>query len=454
MSPYTSWVMQNNGTARKNQHRSQHAPVRRLARQRRLSLNPIAAVSVIPGTALTFPVNATYTGKGTVTYSAANLPANATFNSGTRLFSWTPVSGQIGTYTVTFSATDGTLTAKTNTTISVVAANSAPVISAIPAQTITAGTPLSFVVSASDPGGKALTYSASGLPSGATFNTGTHTFSWTPAAGQAGTYSVTFTVSDGTLSAGTTATISVVGSQNQVPVTTTATPTPTGNQNQVPVITPTATPTIVSGQNRAPVITAIVPQTVTPGDQLSLTVRASDPDGNKLTYSASGLPARAVFKPDTHDFLWVPDYNQVGTYTVVFSVSDGALTTTSKVTMTVSAQNQKNHAPVITAIAPQTVRPGDQLSLTIKASDPDGNPLTYSASGLPARAVFNPGTQDFLWVPDYNQAGTYTVTFTASDGSLASSTTVTITVTGTVTQPVTTVTTSPGPSRWRLWHPW
>jgi hypothetical protein len=55
---------------------------------------------------------------------------------------------------------------------------------------------LSFTISASDPDGDILTYSASNLPSGANFNSGTRTFSWTPAIGDAGDYNVQFTVTD------------------------------------------------------------------------------------------------------------------------------------------------------------------------------------------------------------------------------------------------------------------
>jgi hypothetical protein len=47
-----------------------------------------------------------------------------------------------------------------------------------------------------------LTYAASNLPSGATFNAATRTFTWTPSYAQGGSYpSVHFQVSDGTISA-------------------------------------------------------------------------------------------------------------------------------------------------------------------------------------------------------------------------------------------------------------
>jgi hypothetical protein len=77
-------------------------------------------------------------------------------------------------------------------------ANQPPVLDAIGDKSVDEGQSLEFTVSASDPEGDNLTYSASNLPSGASFNPGTQTFSWTPGTGQAGTYSdVHFEVSDG-----------------------------------------------------------------------------------------------------------------------------------------------------------------------------------------------------------------------------------------------------------------
>jgi hypothetical protein len=92
-----------------------------------------------------------------------------------------------------------------------------------------------------------------------------------------------------------------------------------------------------------------------------------------------------------------------------------------------------NGAPVFAAGGEsQSVDENRALTFTVEATDPDGDALTYSASGLPAGASFDPATREFSWTPDYTQAGEYTVTFTASDGtksySLSGSKDVTITV--------------------------
>ena len=94
--------------------------------------------------------------------------------------------------------------------ITVVNVDRPPVLAAIGDQTVDATKPLSFVLSATDPDGESLTYSADTLPSGAAL-TG-QTFAWTPASSQAGTYPVTFTVSDGQLTDSETVSITVASS--------------------------------------------------------------------------------------------------------------------------------------------------------------------------------------------------------------------------------------------------
>lgn len=85
-----------------------------------------------------------------------------------------------------------------------------PSFDVIAAQSVSAGQPLQFTVVARTPAaGSTLTYSASALPTGASFDPATRTFSWTPTARQLGVHPVVFTVSDGVLPVSVSVTITV-----------------------------------------------------------------------------------------------------------------------------------------------------------------------------------------------------------------------------------------------------
>jgi len=364
-----------------------HAPV----------LATIGAKSVPVNTRLTFNITAIDSDGDSLTYAATAIPGNATFNTNTRTFSWVPQSTQAGSHTVKFTASDGKLTDYENVTITVTGANQPPVMAAIPTTTVKPGSPMSFIVSATDADGDKLTYSASGIPANATFNPGTRTFSWVPRTDQVGKYSVKFTASDGSLSDSKNATINVTGA------------------------------------NQAPVMAVIPATTVKPGSPMSFIVSATDADGDKLTYSASGLPANSSFNISTRKFSWVPRTDQVGKYSVKFTASDGSLSDSKNATINITGANQP---PVMAVIPATTVKPGATASFIVSATDADGDKLTYSASGLPENATFNPGTRKFSWVPKSTQTGAYTVKFTASDGTLTDSENAAITVTGSNQAPV------------------
>lgn len=106
------------------------------------------------------------------------------------------------------------------------ACNHPPQLAAIGDRSVTVGDTLTFTVSATDPDGDPLTFTAVNLPFGSTFDAATHTFSWTPAA-QVGTYAqVHFSTSDGR--AGDAEDIAITVNPAAAPTTST-TPTHTGS---------------------------------------------------------------------------------------------------------------------------------------------------------------------------------------------------------------------------------
>ena len=180
--------------------------------------------------------------------------------------------------------------------------------------------------------------------------------------------------------------------------------------------------------NQAPVLTPIGNKSGTIGQLLTFTISATDPNSDPLTFSASNLPAGANFNPATRTFTWTP--STAGTFTGVrFTVSDGSLSDYEDITITISSTNQ---APMLTPIGNKSGTAGQLLTFTISATDPNSDPLTFSASNLPAGANFNPATRTFTWTP--STAGTFTgVRFTVSDGSLSDYEDITITVSSTLT---------------------
>jgi DNA-binding beta-propeller fold protein YncE len=157
---------------------------------------------------------------------------------------------------------------------------------------------------------------------------------------------------------------------------------------------------------------------------LNLDITGLDLDADSLSFSAQNLPRGAIFDPVTANFTWTPTYDQAGIYSgIIFTVSDGTLTDSRELIVNVT---QVNLPPVLESIGPKSVDEGQTLTITPIATDHDGDPIIYTVTGLPVGAGFS-GTA-FTWTPEFWQAGTYSVTFKASDGSLTDNETVTITV--------------------------
>ena len=86
-----------------------------------------------------------------------------------------------------------------------------------------------------------------------------------------------------------------------------------------------------------------------------------------------------------------------------------------------------NQPPVLTQPANRTSPRNTAQSLTLVASDPEGSPITFGASGLPPGLTLNAATG--VIAGTVTTVGTYTVNATASDGALTVSRTFTWTVT-------------------------
>ncbi len=116
--------------------------------------------------------------------------------------------------------------------------------------------------------------------------------------------------------------------------TSTPTATPTSTPTPEPQATPTQTP---AGDPEPPVLETIGAKSIDVGDTLEFSVVATDPNNDPLTFSVSPvpLPDNASFNAGSGAFKFSPAVNQTGDFQLTFTVSDGALTDSETITITV-----------------------------------------------------------------------------------------------------------------------
>jgi len=364
---------------------------------REVNSSPILAVPDSPrlaftGATLVFTVNATDRDipANTITLSCLNCASiGASFDPSAGTFSFTASPDQNGqVYLITFNATDGGAPSLSDTrTVEIrVVSNAAPVLASLGDKTTDEETLLTFTADASDPEGQELTFSLSSAPQGAIIDPATGVFTWTPTESQGpGNYTMEVVVTDS------------LGSSDSETITVTV--------NEV---------------NNAPVLSQIGDKTVDEGNTLSFTASATDLDFpyQPLTFSLSpAAPLGASISP-AGVFAWTPSEAQgpspEGSYAVTVIVTDGSATDSETILILVEELNQQ---PSLTVPGPQATTETISLTFSVTASDSDipANTISLSASGLPPGSTFNSTTGIFGWTPTQGQAGTYNVTFTATD---------------------------------------
>jgi hypothetical protein len=260
------------------------------------------------------------------------------------------------------------------------------------------GKSLQIKLSATDTDRNHLTYWADNLPNSAIFDSATGILTWTPGYEAAGTYeNVQFTVSDG-----------------------------------IERVTQSAT-ILIAPTNQAPTLIRPANTIVREGEKVRIQLQSSDADGTTLSYNSNLLPGGSQLDPRTGLFEWTPAYFQAGEFEIPFTVSDGGSITTQTTKITVL---NVNAAPVFDNLGAWQIQEGQSVRFRAFALDPD-NPgfvpqdrnadgqltilegsdpsVTYTVSGLPTGATFDPITAMFAWTPGYANAGIYNVTFTATD---------------------------------------
>ncbi|WP_375746501.1 Ig-like domain-containing protein [Corallococcus interemptor] len=146
--------------------------------------------------------------------------------------------------------------------------------------------------------------------------------------------------------------------------------------------------------NTPPTLTGPTVQaaSVTSGTPVETTLEASDADGDPLTYAWTqepASPAGTFDNPSAPQPSWTaPDVDSARSFRLKVTVSDGkGGTTEGSIEVSVRKSNQ---APTVSdTLAPTSLVAGATGTLSVTASDPDGDPLTYTWAQV---APSTPGT--------------------------------------------------------------
>jgi len=168
---------------------------------------------------------------------------------------------------------------------------------------------------------------------------------------------------------------------------------------------------IVNKKEEAPTLDKSTPLesslSVDETQSIDFSIEASDLNKDPLIYKwkLDGNEAAG-----TDAWTYQTDYDSAGTHTVKVDVSDG-LSTASKI-WSVNVRNV-NRPPTLEKINDIEAKETDKIVITALATDADKDPVTYSISD----SKFKQDGNAFTWETDYDSAGTYDVTVTASDGT-------------------------------------
>jgi len=198
------------------------------------------------------------------------------------------------------------------------------------------------------------------------------------------------------------------------------------------------TPTNNNGAPNGNILSPVSTQTIFVNDRVDFVASYTDPDGDAVRHrwsfgSGSGIADITAQSPSAVQF------KNAGTFNVTYTVTDSLnASDPTPPAVTIVVRQRENTAPNSTILSPlsnQVIQVGESINFAGQSSDADGDPLVHlwvfgAGSGVASSTQKSPGLVTF------SKAGTYTVSFTATDSKGLSDPTpaiVTVTV-NTVTQ--------------------
>ena len=179
---------------------------------------------------------------------------------------------------------------------------------------------------------------------------------------------------------------------------------------------------IVNKKEEAPTIDSFSPEDdslqALEDSELEFSVEASDLNSDTLSYTWTVDGEGAGSGKD----LTLPlDFDAAGEHTVMVAVNDGTSDVTREWKADVANVNRK---PVLEAFEAITIKETEQVVLAPVAEDPDGDELDFKVDS----DKFREEDGSFVWETTYDDAGTFTISLTASDGTYEVSQEVKVTI--------------------------
>ncbi|MCY1020059.1 Ig-like domain-containing protein [Pyxidicoccus sp. MSG2] len=152
---------------------------------------------------------------------------------------------------------------------------------------------------------------------------------------------------------------------------------------------------------------------------------ATSTEGRPVVYSIATPPVRGTLSGTAPQLTYTPAANFFGTDSFVYEASDGLTSALATVSLTVTPVGD---APMAGAVFVSTTA-GTPVAVTLSATDPDGDAITYSVKFAPAHGTLSGTAPRLTYTPQAGYVGQDAFTYTASDGVLQSgAATVTLTI--------------------------
>lgn len=151
----------------------------------------------------------------------------------------------------------------------------------------------------------------------------------------------------------------------------------------------------------------------------SINLTATDPENDLVSFAITKQPSNGSLMGTAPSFQYTPNQSFSGMDTIKYRATDASGAQSEEATITINIGNVNDPPmfvdPTPADMASFTINEGDDFSLKIAASDPDGDMLTLAMMGLPPKSTFDATTGEFKWKPDYTDKGDYMITASVKD---------------------------------------